>query len=183
LGTRINNVNTAAGITGDAYVANGSANYIATATSLNDADVKLDVQLKTTVTDLASTANAKGTSLIGYKGYTEADANIVNPAIEIAAGTLESAIADIAASVNLRIHELDNRYVKGEVAAQDASDTYTIAHNLDTNFVDVSVQIYDSVDTVWRFDLVVVEVIDVNTVKISLASGVQAQIRYVIHGY
>ena len=83
----------------------------------------------------------------------------------------------------MRIHEIDSRYVKGEVAAQDASDTYTIAHNLDTNFVDVSVQVYDTDLLVWRFDLVVVEVIDVNTVKISLASGVSSQIRYVIHGY
>ncbi len=183
LGVRIDNVNTAAGITGDAYVANGSANYIATATSLNDADVKLDTSLKTVVTDYASTADSKGSSLVGYKGYTETDINIVNPAIEITAGSVEAALTDIAASVNLRIHEIENRYVKGEVSAQDASDTYTIAHNLDTNFVDVSVQVYDTDLTVWRFDLVVVEVIDVNTVKISLASGVSSQIRYVIHGY
>ena len=50
-------------------------------------------------------------------------------------------------------------------------------------FVDVSVQVYDESDLVWRFDLVVVEVIDANTVKVSLASGTAAQIRYVIHGY
>ena len=183
LTTRVNNVNAAVGITSDTYTSNGTATYISTATSLVTADNLLDTALKTTVDNLAATTAGQGTGLVGYKGYTETDVNIVNPAIEIVAGTLESALADIASSVNLKIHELENRYVKGEIDAADASDTYTIAHNLDTNFVDVSVQVYDTDLSVWRFDLVVVEVIDVNTVKISLASGVSAQIRYVIHGY
>lgn len=46
LGLRIDSVNTAAGLVGDAYTANASANYIATAVSLKDADEKLDVALK-----------------------------------------------------------------------------------------------------------------------------------------
>ena len=183
LGLRIDNVNTAAGIVGDIYAANKTANFISTATSLVSADNLLDAALKTTIDDLASTAVNKGSSLVGYNGYVEADVNIVNPVIEIAAGTIESAIADIAASVNIKMQELENRYVKGEVANIDKADTYTIAHNLDTEFVDVSVQVYDESDLVWRFDLVVVEVIDANTVKVSLASGTAAQIRYVVHGY
>ncbi len=132
---------------------------------------------------MSSTSAGNGTVKIGYIGYEEADVDITFPTIEIVAGTLESAIDDIAASVNLKIHEMESMHVKGEVAIGDIADTYTIAHNLDTVFVDVAVQVYDTVDTVWRFDLVVVEVIDANTVKISLAGGQAAQIRYVIHGY
>ena len=183
LGLRIDNVNTAAGIVGDVYAANKTANFISTATSLVSADNLLDAALKTTINDLASTAVNKGSSLVGYKGYVEADVNIVNPTVEIAAGTIETAIAEMAASINIKMQELENRYVKGEVANIDKADTYTIVHNLDTEFVDVSVQVYDESDLVWRFDLVVVEVIDANTVKVSLASGTAAQIRYVIHGY
>jgi hypothetical protein len=184
LGVRIDNVNTAAGISGDVYTANGSANFINTAVSLVDADNKLDTEIKRYEDQIASTtATTDGTNLIGFEGYIESDTNIVNPTIEIAAGTLKAAIDDIASSVNTRINEFENRFVKGEVASTDKSDTYTIAHNLDTEFVDVSVQVYDEDETVWRFDLVVVEVIDVNTVKISLASGTAAQIRYVIQGY
>src|SRR5574344_1177168 len=183
LGLRIDNVNTAAGIAGDVYAANGTANYISTATSLVSADNLLDAALKTTIDDLASTAVNKGSSLVGYNGYVEADVNIGNPTVEIAAGTIETAIAEMAASINIKMQELENRYVKGEVANVDKADTYTIAHNLDTEFVDVSVQVYDESDLVWRFDLVVVEVIDANTVKVSLASGTAAQIRYVIHCY
>ena len=183
LGLRIDNVNTAAGIVGDVYAANETANFISTATSLVSADNLLDAALKTTIDDLASTAVNKGSSLVGYNGYVEADVNIVNPTVEIAAGTIETAIAEMAASINIKMQELENRYVKGEVANIDKADTYTIAHNLDTEFVDVSVQVYDESDLVWRFDLVVVEVIDANTVKVSLASGTAAQIRYVIHGY
>ncbi len=147
------------------------------------ADNLLDAALKTTIVDLASTAVNKGSSLVGYNGYVEADVNIVNPTVEIAAGTIETAIAEMAASINIKMQELENRYVKGEVANIDKADTYTIAHNLDTEFVDVSVQVYDESDLVWRFDLVVVAVIDANTVKVSLARGTAAQIRYVIHGY
>src|SRR5574344_2170149 len=183
LGLRIDNVNTAAGIAGDVYAANETANFISTATSLVSADNLLDAALKTTIDDLASTAVNKGSSLVGYNGYVEADVNIVNPTVEIAAGTIETAIAEMAASINIKMQELENRYVKGEVANVDKADTYTIAHNLDTEFVDVSVQVYDESDLVWRFDLVVVEVIDANTVKVSLASGTAAQIRYVIHCY
>jgi len=181
---RIDDVNDACGISGDTYTANGSANYISAATSLKDADNKLDTALKTTIDNYASTtATTRGTALIGYKGYVEQDNDITNPTIEITAGTLEAALEDIAASVNFKIHEMESRHVKGEVTEQNQSDTYSIAHNLDTVFVDVSVQVYDTVDTIWRFDLVVIEVIDANTIKISLASGTAARIRYVIQGY
>ena len=183
LGARIDAVNTAAGISGDTYAANGSANFIGEATSLVDADNKLDTALKTYQDDVVSTDTGKGTNLVGFEGYTEADTNIISPTIEINAGSVKSAIDDIASSVNARINEIENRYVKGEVSAADKSDTYTIAHNLDSVFVDVAVQVYDEDETVWRFDLVVTEVIDTNTVKISLASGTAAQIRYVIQGY
>ncbi len=183
LGTRIDNVNTAAGITGDSYTADATTNYLTTATDLMNADKVLDTTIKTNLDNLAATTTTNGTELVGFEGYVEADTNIVNPTIEIEAGTLKSALDDIASSVNTKIHDIENRYVKGEVADADKSDTYTLAHNLDTEFVDVAVQVYDAEELVWRFDLVVTEVIDANVVKISLASGTAEQIRYVIQGY
>lgn len=45
------------GQSGQTYTANSSANYINNATSLNDADVKLDTQLKSTNDELANTIN------------------------------------------------------------------------------------------------------------------------------
>jgi hypothetical protein len=181
--TRLNNINTAAGIASDTYTADAATNYLTTAISLFDADVLLDAKLKSTIVDYASTTAGKGTALVGYKGYVEADTSIVSPTVEITAGTVQAALDDIASSVNIKIHELESRYVKAEVAATEKSDVYTLVHNLDTEFVDVAVQVYDDVDHVWRFDLVVVEVVDVNTVTVSLAAGIAQQIRYVIHGY
>ncbi len=64
--------------TAGAYVANSGANYIKSANTLNGADVALDTALKTEETarstadtairnDFASTANAKGASLVGVE--------------------------------------------------------------------------------------------------------------------
>ena len=183
LGVRIDNVNTASGLSNDTYTADASTTYLTTATDLMNADKVLDTTIKTNVDNLAATTATNGTNLIGYEGYTESNTNIVNPTIETVAGDLKTTIDTIASLVNTKIHDIENRYVKGEVADADKSDTYTLAHNLDTEFVDVSVQVYDTLESVWRFDLVVIEVIDVNVVKISLASGSAEQIRYVIQGY
>ena len=183
LGERIDNVNSASGLSSDTYNADSTTNYISSATSLFNADILLDNTIKTNYDNLIATTAGNGTNFVGYEGYTESDTNIVNPTIELNADSLKNTLDGIASLVNTKINDIENRYVKGEVAEEDASDTYTIAHNLNTEFVDVSVQVYDSTESVWRFDLVVTEVIDVNTVKISLASGDAEQIRYVIQGY
>lgn len=183
LDTRIDNINTATGITADVYTADVNTNYLATATDLMNADKVLDTTIKANSNDLAATTTTNGTNLIGYEGYTETNHAIVNPTIETVAGTLKETIDSISSLINTKIHDIENRYVKGEVADADKSDTYIISHNLDTEFVDVSVQVYDTLELVWRFDLVVIEVIDTNVVEISLASGSAEQIRYVIQGY
>jgi len=183
LSTRIDNINIAAGISDDTYTSNSNATYITSATSLYDSDNILDSAIKTNYDNLIATTSGNGTNYVGYDGYTESDTNIVNPTIELNADTLKNTLDNIASLVNTKINDIENRYVKGEVAEEDAADTYTVAHNLNTEFVDVSVQVYDASESVWRFDLVVTEVIDVNTVKISLASGDAEQIRYVIQGY
>jgi len=176
---------TGAGLADDgSYQANSDANYIANATSLADADNKLDTALKTTVDDLANSSDpSKGSALVGYVGYTESDSSIANPVIKIAAGSVKSAVDTIASQVNAKFNELENMIVKGEINGDDVSDSYTITHNLGTVFVDVAVQVYDEADKVWRFDLVVVEVVDENTVTITLADGNQSPIRYVIQGF
>ena len=50
---RVDNINVAAGISGDTYTANASSNYISTAASLADADNKLDSQVKANTDGLA----------------------------------------------------------------------------------------------------------------------------------
>jgi hypothetical protein len=183
--SELDNTQTGAGLADDgSYQANANANFIADATSLADADNKLDASLKATIDDLANNSDAaKGSALVGYVGYTESDTTITNPVIGIDAGSVKTAIDTIASKVNAKFNELENMIVKGEVSADNASDSYTITHNLGTVFVDVAVQVYDDADGTWRFDLVVVEVVDENTVTITLADGNASPIRYVIQGF
>jgi len=182
LQTELDGTQTGAGLgTNGSYTADSNANYISSAASLFDADKILDTQLKTTVDDLASTDAGKGTELVGYEGFT--DSNVSNAVISINAGTVKNAIDTIASSVNAEFDAIKKSVVKAEFDDNNKADEYTIQHNLGTTFVDVSVQVYDEDDQAWRFDLVVVEVVDANTVKISLSNDEPQKIRYVIKGF
>jgi len=77
VGIEIGNICTAAGInvTNQQYIANTSANYISSATSLNNADFLLDYSLKnvsnqlnTFISNLASNSSGVGASLVGING-------------------------------------------------------------------------------------------------------------------
>ena len=178
---RITTVAASVGLDGDNFVPYTGSTYMQAAGSLVNAIEMVDYALSTSLADLQSQS---GSSTVGYQGYTEGDATIVDPTVEVlAGGTVEGALDKIASDVNSRFNSLDSSFVKAEVASADKSDVYSIAHNLDTTFLDVDVQVYDEDDAVWRFDLVVIEVTDANTVTISLAGGVAQQIRYVIRGY
>ena len=64
LQNELDNSQTGAGLTDDgSYSKNTSANYIADATSLNDADVKLDNQVKTNTDNLAAEITNRGTAV------------------------------------------------------------------------------------------------------------------------
>jgi len=183
LNQRLNKINESVGLSADTYTPPSNSNYLGSSTSLFDADLNLDTSLKSYIDSLSSFNENKGSTFIGFAGYIESNDEIDSPTIELSGSNLNDVIVDIASSVNNKIYELENKYIKGEVLDSDKADTYTIAHNLNTSFIDVSVQVYDETEQIWRFDLVVIEVIDDNSVKISLASGTAEKIRYVIHGY
>jgi hypothetical protein len=86
-------------------------------------------------------------------------------------------------AITAAVEQTKAKYVAAEILDTTTSDTeFVITHGLSTTFVDVSVQVKNSADDTWTFDLVVVQVVDLNKVKITLASP-SAGIRYVIHGY
>lgn len=180
--SRINALNESLGITSDTFVSMQGTNYLATSTSFNESDRLLDATIKTLSDNYSSTDILKGSSLVGFSGYTENDASILNP-INLDAGTLINAINQLTKSVNKKIDNFDKRYVKGEIQSENISDSYTISHNLNTVFVEVTVQVFDVDENIWRFDLLIKEVIDSNTIKISMASGQPALIRYIIQAF
>jgi hypothetical protein len=182
--SELDNTQKGAGLNDDgSYVADVNTNFIKDATSLFDADKKLDNKLKSTIDDLASIESGKGSELVGYEGYSESDDNIKNPTLILEAQNVKNTIDEIASKINHKFNEIDTSFVKHETTDDEKSDTYTINHNLNSVFVDVSVQVYDEIDKIWRFDVVVIEVLDANTVKISLSAGQPQKIRYVIKAY
>ena len=126
---------TGAGLGEDgSYTANADANYIANATSLVDADNKLDVQVKKNADDIAALAD------------TSSDAD-------------EAIRSEINST-------------RATYQASDAATSYTIEHNLGSEFVDVCVWCYDSDDEKYYNDDVIVSVIDSNKVQVDLTSAV-----------
>ena len=165
------------------YSPNTETLFIVDASSLKDADEKLDLGLKTTIENYASTDEYKGSDLIGFDGYDEENDEIQNPVIELEKDTISNTIKSISSKVNEKFNQYDTSYVKGEIPEGEESDEYIISHNLGTVFVDPAIQVHDSSDDSWHFDLVDVEVIDENTIKVSMSYGSKHRIRYVIKGY
>jgi hypothetical protein len=128
---------TGAGLATDgSYVANESANYIASATSLVDADNKLDVAIKTVSDNVA------------------------------------------AAQTDLDTFKANLNKTRATFEAIDAATSYTITHNLGSQFVDVMIWVYDVNDGKWYNDQVVVSVVDDNTIQVDLTAA--ARIRATI---
>ena len=96
------------GQNGDTYTANTSANYISGATSLNDADVKLDAAVKTVEDEIddrlgtgvtsANTATDQLEALSGTTGDTSASTSVIGAKI-YAADYTDSAISGLDATV------------------------------------------------------------------------------------
>jgi hypothetical protein len=87
----------------------------------------------------------------------------------------------VAEAIDAAVKQSKAKYVAAEIPATTFNNTqYVINHNLNTTFVDVSVQV--KTGGIWTFDLVVVQVDSANAVTVTLASPAEG-IRYVVHGY
>jgi len=184
------------------YVANADANYIKDATSLADADNKLDAQVKTNADDIAKevqdrTAADKaitdeldktqagaglgtdGSYVANVKANYIANAtsladadNKLDAAVKANADAIVKNGADTA---NLR-KSLNETRVTYE--ASDAATSYTITHNLNSSMIDVMVWVLDTDDNRWYNDQTVISIVDDNNIQIDLTSA--AKIRATI---
>ena len=98
LGGRIDAVNTAAGLVGDAYVAKTGANYIASATSLFDADDKLDVALKALADTVATNATGSTDAINAVAADLATEVSRATAAEEAIASDLADEIARATAA-------------------------------------------------------------------------------------
>ncbi len=102
LQTEVDNTQTGAGLgTDGTYSANGSANYISVATSLKDADNKLDAQVKTNADSILLSYDMFGTP-----------------------GTVEASKAVVVGS-SKEISGFGNTEIKGDLTLNDGSNAYT----------------------------------------------------------
>ena len=97
-----------------AYVVGASTNYLSTATSLNDADVKLDVQMKTNADDIT----ALQASVSGLSGSSAADIQANADAIDVVEADLAAEIVTARAAESALSSSL-----QGEITARDNADT------------------------------------------------------------
>ena len=136
------------GQNGDTYAANGSANYISNATSLNDADVKLDAQLKAEQDEIDAIETAVGLNADGTYSpntanhYTSASTSIQDAIddldTQVAANT--EAIAQLSSGTTDLIEELSGKAVTviastdGSLSATSATATDgTVSYDLHTD--------------------------------------------------
>jgi hypothetical protein len=129
LQTELDATQAGAGLAVDgAYVANGSANFIATAVSLNDADVKLDAALKAEEVRALAAEAALGVRIDNVLSNTDAAAldslTEVVTAFQNADSNLTQAIQDLSAAATT---DLD-----AEIAAREAADL-VLQGNIDSN--------------------------------------------------
>lgn len=122
---------TGAGLgTGGAYSANGSANYISTASSLKDADDKLDAQIKTNADAISS--NDSDISGLDTR-LTTAEGEI-----DTLQSELDSAESDIATlQSNVSSNDSDISTLQSNVSSND-SDIATLQSNVSSNDSDIS---------------------------------------------
>ena len=120
-----------------AYVVGASTNYLTAATSLNDADVKLDAQMKTN----ADAIDALEASVSGLSGSSAADiaanaADIATNVSDIAAEISRATAAESALSSSLTgettARGLADTAIRSEFAAADTAQTTALQTYADT---------------------------------------------------
>lgn len=122
------------GQTGQTYAANASTNYITGATSLNDADVKLDAALKAVSDKVNATKVTEGTSVENYVTLTLDTATT--------AGTTALTINDSA--LKTKIDEINSTITAETKARQDAiADLDSTAQTSGNGYFLTSVQLAD----------------------------------------
>jgi len=133
----LDDTQTGAGLEDDgSYKANSDANYIADATSLKDADNKLDAQVKANADAIASNSSDTDTKF----------------------GELRKEIDGI-------------RFIYADDTSKDPATSYTVDHNLGTEFVDFTLWVLDPDDNKWYNDLATVKVVDANNVEVDLSDA------------
>jgi len=151
---------TGAGLgTDGTYAANAGANYIASATSLKDADDKLDAALKSE----ANRAKAAEGDLSTLS--TTAKASLVAAINEV-----DAAAGEGAAQLKTDINNQRATFQSGAAALN-----HSVAHGLNSAFVSVQVWVEGS-DGIYRNDIVAVEETDNNTVSISLTEAANVKV-------
>jgi hypothetical protein len=127
LETEMTATQTAAGLNADGtYTANASANYIAAATSLQDADNKLDAAIKVNADGLATEVTARITAVTNEKNRAEAEEARIEALIN-SSNTSNTAVTDaLAQSIQ---DNADN--LAQEILDRAAGDT-TLQGNIDT---------------------------------------------------
>jgi len=131
------------------------------------------------------TTDLSGTSWVGYDGeegsnYTTAilggatQEEALDYSFKIDNGTLDNVIDSVVQEIDAIKFNERNTVRVGETPS--AGTEFTITHNLGTVFVDVVTQREDGGD--WFFDIMPIQVVDANTIKIAATEA--TKIRYMI---
>lgn len=129
------------GIDGNTYIANAEANYIADATSLNNADVKLDTAIKANATAIATANNTVSTlsgSIDTINGKIPegasttnklATASDVSTAVSNATGTINSSIAAVKETADGNKEVIDKGVVQEITALTKVGSNYVLQYS------------------------------------------------------
>ncbi len=172
---------TGAGLAVDgSYVVKADANYINAATTLKDADEKLDAALKAHVDAQTATGTVAGTDGAGTVGYFGAAGT--NSKFSVAQGTVAAALNALVEGVDNNVDLVDRLVAalngKTYSATSAANTIHTITHNLGTEFIDVSYWVGETVNSVttWSNAIVSVTIVDTNTIVIELTEAKELRV-------
>jgi len=173
------------------YVANGASNFISAATSMKDADNKMDAQIKVNTDGLAAEVTDRtnaDSALQSELDQTQTGAGLGVGGIYSANGAsnyVSSATSlkdaddklDAQIKVNADAIAANNNSIRNDINAQIYTEetnvaalTHTISHNLDASFINYSVMIKGD-DNKWHNDIVAITETDSNTLTVELTES------------
>ena len=175
----IDNIEAGAGLETDGtYAASAGSNYLAAATSLKDADLKIDSALKA-VSDIANTLSTVTVPAVVASVTAEATRAL---AAEAALGARidalnasNSAVDGVKAAVGAAYFAYDSNDSTVYGNPSVAQTTHTVHHNLNSNFVTFTVMVQGE-DGVYRNDGVSVDATDANTLTVYLSVSAKARV-------
>ena len=175
----IDTIEAGAGLETDGtYAASEGSNYLELATSLKDADLKLDSALKaatdiavtlrdTTVPAVVTSVTAEATRALAAEAALAASIAALNSSNAAVDGVID------AVSEAFFVYDSTDASVEGNPRA--AQLTHTVVHNLDSDFVTFTVMVQGE-DSVYRNDSVNVEATDSNTLTVFLSVSAFARV-------